>query len=962
VKNRIKVTLFNLPPYWATKYKFVVKPSKGKYYTIYTFLMYVQEDGTMGDEASTVWFRLEGDNTNLLKTGDELIVKTDTGGFLATEVKATVLEIKAMAYKEIAPLSLPGLYMAIKPQGFTTELGPDAVISYGTKNKDSNDKGQCYDGKITNYSLNLPSDPSTAYDIPAGSSIRIRIRNWRGGGGGNCDSKSLTYDEIFTSTADYPDFHTWAVGDGLASKMTDAHSSLHEMHIKFDPRDTSSSSISTSCFTTVCWVRKSGNAQYFCNNGAIPRCWEWTEYYNGHISTRIEVTRGGNLMTFETVPEEVDPNLFYDASRIQDITGGFHMAARVFNPATETFSMPTTEWLDSDGLTITGDSDQTALNPLQTVLDFSDCYVFGNGVESFRINDRAGAKYFGLGERTLAVSNQDFKESDRFAGLTYSGVYSGPANSNNLNEFNLGLVNYKDCEPSFGPIQILHSRETDILCLQEDRISYVLAGKNVITDSTGGGAIASVPEVLGTQIARIEEFGISFNPESFATWGHDMFFTDVKRASVLNLRGGSRTSDQLRVISADGMRSWFRDQFIGRVHTQKLGGFDPYMNEYVLSDNDRAIPIPPSEIPCGTTLTQHNVNHSLIFEVNLTPIPGLVTVHYKISSGTININGDWNGNAFTSGNVNTSGSFTFNKLFSTPETSNVNIDVISGPASYTVEFECPPEVPLTVIQVVINTPNYTGQSMHYEYYWTDAPPGPYTSPVSSNAAILQTIQPSAYTSNAGIRGVGLFPYDGGNTDITLQSHKFGADTFDFDPAIHTLRWLSSNTLYPNNPVGANNLLAASTNVGPISNPSSGIYRATINNASLPVGNQYLYLVWDLRRITSTPLCYCAGSAADACCECVWPCEPNCWFGPLTPTQSAACTTDTDTVGAAQYSFNGSGIIPVIADVCYANLDCDPSAYLDPGFYIVDPTQPSAAIPKNWIEIGLFGTVINSGTC
>ena len=386
------------------------------------------------------------------------------------------------------------------------------------------------------------------------------------------------------------------------------------------------------------------------------------------------------------------------------------------------------------------------------------------------------------------------------------------------------------------------------------------------------------------------------------------------------------------------------------------------MNEYVLSDNDRAIPIPPSEIPCGTTLTQHNVNHSLIFEVNLTPIPGLVTVHYKISSGTININGDWNGNAFTSGNVNTSGSFTFNKLFSTPETSNVNIDVISGPASYTVEFECPPEVPLTVIQVVINTPNYTGQSMHYEYYWTDAPPGPYTSPVSSNAAILQTIQPSAYTSNTGIRGVGLFPYDGGNTDITLQSHKFGADTFDFDPAIHTLRWLSSNTLYPNNPVGANNLLAASTNVGPISNPSSGIYRATINNASLPVGNQYLYLVWDLRRITSTPLCYCAGSAADACCECVWPCEPNCWFGPLTPTQSAACTTDTDTVGAAQYSFNGSGIIPVIADVCYANLDCDPSAYLDPGFYIVDPTQPSAAIPKNWIEIGLFGTVINAGTC
>ena len=69
--------------------------------------------------------------------------------------------------------------------------------------------------------------------------------------------------------------------------------------------------------------------------------------------------------------------------------------------------------------------------------------------------------------------------------------------------------------------------------MQEDRISYVLSSKNVITDSTGGGAIASVPEVLGTQVARIEEYGISFNPESFAQWGHNMYFTDTKRSAVL---------------------------------------------------------------------------------------------------------------------------------------------------------------------------------------------------------------------------------------------------------------------------------------------------------------------------------------------------------------------------------------------------------------------------------------------
>ena len=51
-----------------------------------------------------------------------------------------------------------------------------------------------------------------------------------------------------------------------------------------------------------------------------------------------------------------------------------------------------------------------------TMLDFYNCYVFGNGVESYKIYDSPAGKSFQLGERTLAVSNQDFQEADRFAG------------------------------------------------------------------------------------------------------------------------------------------------------------------------------------------------------------------------------------------------------------------------------------------------------------------------------------------------------------------------------------------------------------------------------------------------------------------------------------------------------------------------------------------------------------------
>ena len=48
-----------------------------------------------------------------------------------------------------------------------------------------------------------------------------------------------------------------------------------------------------------------------------------------------------------------------------------------------------------------------------------------------------------------------------------------------------------------------------------------------------------MPEVLGLQIARIEDYGISFNPESFSSFGPDKFFTDSKRGALIQLKGSN---------------------------------------------------------------------------------------------------------------------------------------------------------------------------------------------------------------------------------------------------------------------------------------------------------------------------------------------------------------------------------------------------------------------------------------
>ena len=56
------------------------------------------------------------------------------------------------------------------------------------------------------------------------------------------------------------------------------------------------------------------------------------------------------------------------------------------------------------------------------------------------------------------------------------------------------------------------------------------------------------------------------------------------------------------------MRSWFRDTFQQALGTQKLGGYDPYMDEYVLSTNDKKVPQPEVIYECGSQFNTTNAS------------------------------------------------------------------------------------------------------------------------------------------------------------------------------------------------------------------------------------------------------------------------------------------------------------------------------------------------------------------
>ena len=945
-KNEIQVVLQNLPPYWATKYKFVVKPSEGNYFTVFSALYY--EDAA---DSSVFWFKLEGDNTNIVTTGMNLRVKADTNGPMSTNVTCKVLDVRAFSTDDddLTGINPAGLYMCIKPADFNTELDENAIINYGNKSDKSNTK-DCW--LSNSYYLNVNST-DYPYDLPAGSSIRVKIDNWRGSKGNSCSTKHYRFDETFTASQDYPNFLKWWYGDGADFTTGSKNGITPKQYLNNGDPYSTADSLSEQCFVTKMYVYGNDDPATgdirFRNRCGIPRCGPVYDKRPGHVGTHIEVIRGGALIIWETEPDEVDPNLFYDASQMYNI-----------------YTDPIDGVRYHEAGVALGDVSQDATNNLKVTLNFANCFTFGNGVESFRISDSPGTKYFSLGQRTLAVSNQDYKEADRFAGMTYSGVFSGAANSNNLNEFNLGLVNYKDCEPSFGPIQILHSRETDILCLQEDRISYVLASKNVITDSTGGGAIASVPEVLGTQIARIEEYGISFNPESFVAWGSDMFFTDSKRGAVINLRGTSRNNDQIQVISQFGMRSWFRDQFAEQLLTQKLGGFDPYMNEYVLSTNTNEIPFPIIGTPCGTTVSQNNTSNVLTYTVNIGDAVGEIEVDYIITTGVVDIEIVWGAVTVNEVGVSASGSTTVDKTANTPNDLTITItpdDVpTNGPATYDITVQCPTTLSVTIIRIVLNSQSSAGEFIHFEYEWTD---GATISPQLNSLASLGTSTPSEYISQTGVRSVGMFPYASPTTVITMKALKQGFDDFVFDPLSDRFLLLSSDTLYADTPADMDLLLADPDLevLGPISGaPGSEQATFTLTAGAFPQANDYLYLVWDLREITSSQLCFSTTSATDACCGCNTGCATT-YFGPAQSNAAFVCNTDTNSPGNQVGSFSGSavlGLIPEIGEICFANTTCDPGQLMPPGFYIVDPNQP--ATTKNWVEVGTNGIVVGAGTC
>lgn len=278
----------------------------------------------------------------------------------------------------------------------------------------------------------------------------------------------------------------------------------------------------------------------------------WAPRDNGHTSkengTAMEFLNpfiegdgftSNNPAIFETEPKEVvDLNLFYEASEAYD----------------------------------------KSTHGTEKTLSYSNCFSFGNGVESDRIRDDFNAAKMAKGIKASTVLDVPYAEEIKSNQVIFSGLYNSISGTNNTNQFIQADQITKSINPVYGSIQLMRHRHGGLDVLAEDKCFKIPTNKDILFTADGAKQVSVSSNVLGTPNPYTGEFGISKNPESYAQYGYRAYFTDKARGVVLRL-----SADGLEPISRYGMSDYFRDNLAAA--TTAIGSYDTVKKEYNLTLN-----------------------------------------------------------------------------------------------------------------------------------------------------------------------------------------------------------------------------------------------------------------------------------------------------------------------------------------------------------------------------------------
>ena len=326
--------------------------------------------------------------------------------------------------------------------------------------------------------------------------------------------------------------------------------------------------------------------------------------------------------------------------------------------------------------------------PVSVGLSYFNCFSFGNGVESNRIRDDFNQQFIKNGVKASTILQEQYLEDRRTSGLIFSGLYNKNTSLNDLNQFIMAEKITKELEPTYGSIQKLFARDSDLIALCEDKIVQIFADKDAIFNADGNPQLVASNRVLGLARPFVGEYGISKNPETFASSSYRAYFADKQRGAVLRL-----SMDGLTPISDAGMKDWFRDKLKGD-YFNIVGSYDTNKDHYNITFDSGS-----------------NFNSAADFKSELSS----VTVSYKESvKGWVSFKGFIQESGVSC--VNTYFTVRDGSLYSHDNTMNYNQFYVNNQSSYiTSVFN---NSPTTVKH--FNTLNYDGQQGWFcDFFNTD---------------------------------------------------------------------------------------------------------------------------------------------------------------------------------------------------------------------------------------------------
>ena len=215
--------------------------------------------------------------------------------------------------------------------------------------------------------------------------------------------------------------------------------------------------------------------------------------------------------------------------------------------------------------------------PATTANEKADSWV----IEESRIRGGYNNTSVDFGAKAYIVEEEP-QGTRRFNAIIYSGIFNSRTGINKTNVFSVAEDITKAADPANGSIQKLYAEDTNLNVFQELKVSRALIDKDAIYAAEGGGTVTASNLVIGVIQPYAGKFGISKNPESFASYGFRKYFSDVNNNSILRL-----SKDGLTEISNYGMKDFFRDE-LNAVTTNQLSGnifgaYDIYGKDYVIS-------------------------------------------------------------------------------------------------------------------------------------------------------------------------------------------------------------------------------------------------------------------------------------------------------------------------------------------------------------------------------------------